>query len=116
MQFEPPSFAPAPRHSPALAHTAARYRANRAVKLRVGTGRSKRRADLLRRDMGFFKKNGLDVEVVKLRSGTTTWRIIAGDLQCGVANVLSLGAAHQRNVPLVMIGPAPSTTATRRRR
>jgi NitT/TauT family transport system substrate-binding protein len=44
--------------------------------------------------------------VVKLRSGTTTMAaIIAGDLQCGVANVLSLGAAHQRNVPLVMFAP-----------
>jgi NitT/TauT family transport system substrate-binding protein len=77
------------------------------VKLRVGTGTVEANAQIFyAADMGFFKKNGLDVEVVKLRSGTTTMAaIIAGDLQCGVANVLSLGAAHQRNVPLVMIAP-----------
>ncbi|HEY5348329.1 MAG TPA: ABC transporter substrate-binding protein [Candidatus Lustribacter sp.] len=77
------------------------------VKLRVGTGTVEANAQIFyAADMGFFKKNGLDVEVVKLRSGTTTMAaIVAGDLQCGVANVLSLGAAHERNVPLVMIAP-----------
>jgi NitT/TauT family transport system substrate-binding protein len=77
------------------------------VKLRVGTGTVEANAQIFyAADMGFFKKNGLDVEVVKLRSGTTTMAAIAsGDLQCGVANVLSLGAAHLRNVPLVMIAP-----------
>jgi NitT/TauT family transport system substrate-binding protein len=77
------------------------------VKLRVGTGTVEANAQIFyAADMGFFKKNGLDVEVVKLRSGTTTMAaIISGDLQCGVANVLSLGAAHQRSVPLVMIAP-----------
>ena len=75
------------------------------VHLRVGTGTVEANAQLFYAvDMGFTKKNGLDVEVVKLRSGTTTMAAIAaGDLQCGVANTLSLGAAHQRNVPLVLI-------------
>lgn len=75
--------------------------------LRIGTGTVEANAQIFyAADMGFFKKNGLDVEVVKLRSGTTTMAaIVAGDLQCGVANVLSLGAAHQRSVPLVMIAP-----------
>ena len=90
-----------------------------AVALRVGTGTVEANAQIFyAADMGFFKKNGLDVEVVKLRSGTTTMAaIVAGDLQCGVANVLSLGAAHQRGVPLVMTAPgayydgnAPTTT------
>jgi NitT/TauT family transport system substrate-binding protein len=76
------------------------------IHLRVGTGSVEANAQCFyAADMGFFKKNGLDVEVVKLRSGTTTMAaIVAGDLQCGVANTLSLGAAHQRNVPLIMIG------------
>jgi ABC-type nitrate/sulfonate/bicarbonate transport system substrate-binding protein len=65
------------------------------VALRIGTGTVEANAQIFyAADMGFFKKNGLDVEVVKLRSGTTTMAaIVAGDLQCGVANVLSLGAA-----------------------
>jgi NitT/TauT family transport system substrate-binding protein len=77
------------------------------IHLRVGTGSVEANAQIFyAKDMGFFDKNGLDVEVVKLRSGTTTMAaIIAGDLQCGVANTLSLGAAHIRNVPLVMIAP-----------
>lgn len=77
------------------------------VHLRVGTGTVEANAQIFyAADMGFFKKNGLDVDVVKLRSGTTTMAaIVGGDLQCGVANVLSLGAAHQRNVPLVMFAP-----------
>jgi NitT/TauT family transport system substrate-binding protein len=88
-------------------------------RLRIGTGSVEANAQIFyAADMGFFKKNGLDVEVVKLRSGTTIMAaIVAGDLQCGVSNVLSLGAAHQRNVPLVMFAPgayydgnAPTTT------
>jgi NitT/TauT family transport system substrate-binding protein len=75
--------------------------------LRVGTGTVEANAQIFyAADNGFFKKNGLDIEVVKLRSGTTTMAaIVAGDLQCGVANVLSLGAAHQRTVPLIMFAP-----------
>jgi NitT/TauT family transport system substrate-binding protein len=90
----------------ALAPVAARAQAAPA-KLRVGTGTVEANAQIFyAADMGFFKKNNLDIEVVKLRSGTTTMAaIVAGDLQCGVANVLSLGAAHQRNVPLVIIAP-----------
>lgn len=77
------------------------------IKLRVGTGTVEADAQIFyAQDMGFFKKNGLDIEIVKLRSGTTTMAAIAaGDLQCGIANVMSLGAAHLRNVPLVLIAP-----------
>jgi NitT/TauT family transport system substrate-binding protein len=92
----------------ALAFSPLAVRAQSApVALRVGTGTVEANAQIFyAADMGFFKKNGLDVDVVKLRSGTTTMAaIVAGDLQCGVANVLSLGAAHQRGVPLVMTAP-----------
>ena len=75
--------------------------------LRIGTGTVEANAQAFyAADMGFFKKNGFDAEIVKLRSGTTTMAaIVAGDLQCGVANVMSLGAAHLRGVPLVIIAP-----------
>jgi NitT/TauT family transport system substrate-binding protein len=95
-----------------LALAPLRARAQSApVHLRVGTGTVEANAQIFyAADMGFFKKSGLDVEVVKLRSGTTTMAaIISGDLQCGIANVLSLGAAHQRNVPLVMFAPGAYT-------
>ena len=99
------------------------------VHLRCGVGTVEANAQAFyAADMGYFKKNGLDIDIVKLRSGTTTMAaIVAGDLQVGVANVMSLGAARQRNVPLVLIAPgayydgalattvlvvAPTSTAT----
>ena len=49
------------------------------VKLRVGTGTVEANAQIFyAADMGFFKKNNLDIEVVKLRSGTTTMAASAG--------------------------------------
>jgi NitT/TauT family transport system substrate-binding protein len=95
-----------------LALAPLRVRAQAApIHLRVGTGTVEANAQIFyAADMGFFKKNGLDVDIVKLRSGTTTMAaIVSGDLQCGIANVLSLGAAHQRNVPLVMFAPGAYT-------
>ena len=88
-----------------------------AVHLRCGVGTVEANAQAFyAADMGYFKKNGLDVDIVKLRSGTTTMAaIVAGDLQCGVANVLSLGVARQRGIPLVLIAPGAyydSTVAT----
>ena len=57
-------------------------------------------------EMGFFKKAGLNAEVHQLRSGTTiAAAIVAGDLQVGVSNVVSLASAHQRGVPFVLIAP-----------
>jgi NitT/TauT family transport system substrate-binding protein len=96
----------------ALAPVAARAQAA-PVKLRVGTGTVEADAQIFyAADMGFFKKNNLDVEIVKLRSGTTTMAAIAaGDLQCGIANVMSLGGAHQRNVPITLIAPGAYSDA-----
>ena len=77
----------------AFAPIAARAQSD-PLHLRVGTGSVEANAQIFyAADMGFFKKNGLDVDVQKLRSGTTTMAaIVGGDLQCGVANVLSLVA------------------------
>src|SRR6185312_9327328 len=57
-------------------------------------------------DAGFFKQAGVNVEIQQMRAGTAIAAAIAGgSLQAGVSNVVSLGAAHQRGIPFVIIAP-----------
>lgn len=57
-------------------------------------------------EMGYFKKNGLSVDIRILRAGSTTAAaVIGGDLQGGIANVVTLGQARLRNVPFVIFAP-----------
>ena len=91
----------------ALAPVALRAQSD-PLHLRVGTGSVEANAQIFyAADMGFFKKNGLDVDVQKLRSENDDDGRHRRRRHCTtrVANVLSLGAAHQRNVPLVMFAP-----------
>jgi NitT/TauT family transport system substrate-binding protein len=76
--------------------------------LRIGTGTVEANAEVyFAQELGLFKKAGLDVTIVPLRSGTTiAAAMLAGDLQYGVSNVLSLAVAHLRDVPFVIIAPA----------
>jgi NitT/TauT family transport system substrate-binding protein len=76
--------------------------------LRVGTGAVEANAQIFyAQDQGFFKKAGLNVDIHINRAGSTTAAaVIGGDLQAGVANVVSLGQARLRSVPFVIIAPA----------
>ncbi|HXF34359.1 MAG TPA: ABC transporter substrate-binding protein [Candidatus Acidoferrales bacterium] len=57
-------------------------------------------------DAGFFKQARVNVEIQQMRAGTAIAAAIAGgSLQAGVSNVVSLGAAHQRGIPFVIIAP-----------
>ena len=75
--------------------------------LRLGVGMVEANAQgYYAADMGFFKQAGLNVTIQQMRSGTAISAALAGgDLQVGVSNVVSLGAAHQRGVPFVIIAP-----------
>jgi NitT/TauT family transport system substrate-binding protein len=79
--------------------------AQNVTSIRLGAGKVEANAQAYYADaQGFFKKVGLDVQVVTLRSGTTiAAAIIGGDLQCGVSNLVSLGAAHAKGLPFVLI-------------
>jgi NitT/TauT family transport system substrate-binding protein len=79
--------------------------AQTAMTIRVGAGTVEANAQAYYADaQGFFKKVGLNAEVQQLRSGTTiAAAIVGGDLACGVSNVVSLGAAHAKGVPFVII-------------
>lgn len=57
-------------------------------------------------DQGFFKKNGLDAELTLLRSGNPVMEgIVAGQLQAGSGNSVSLGSAILRQIPFVVTAP-----------
>ena len=77
------------------------------VTIRVGSGTVEPNAQVFYAlDQGFFKKNGLDAQLTILRSGGVTMEAIAaGQLDVGVANTVSLGAALLRKIPFVIIAP-----------
>lgn len=77
------------------------------VELKLGAAAVEANAQIYyAQDEGFFKKAGLNVAITILRSGTTTMAaVIGGDLQGGIANLVSLGSAHVRGVPFVIFAP-----------
>lgn len=55
-------------------------------------------------DKGIFTQNGLDVDITSLQSGQRIIEaLIAGELDAGIANVVSTMSAHARGVPLISI-------------
>jgi len=57
--------------------------------------------------LGFFKNNGLDVEITALTNGpAVTAAVIGGSADIGQSNVVSLAQAHERGIPVVIIAGA----------
>jgi NitT/TauT family transport system substrate-binding protein len=55
-------------------------------------------------ELGLFKAHGLNAEVRVLQSAASmATAVISGDLHIGCSNVLSVGQAHARNIPFVII-------------
>src|SRR5215469_7415768 len=81
--------------------------AQAGIPLKLGVGMVEANAQgYYGQDMGFFKDAGLSVDLQQLRAGTAiAAAIVGGSLQVGVSNVVSLGAAHQRGIPFVIIAP-----------
>lgn len=75
--------------------------------VKIGSGNVEPNAQVFyAEEMGFFKKAGLNTELSILRSGSVTMTALAaGDLQCGVSNTVSIGAARSRSIPFVLIAP-----------
>lgn len=62
---------------------------------------------LYAQDLGFFKKAGLDVNVMVLSAGPAVAAAVAGgSVDIGQANIVSLANAHAHGVPFVAIAPA----------
>ena len=66
------------------------------------------------KEMGFFERQGLDVEITTMSSGPTIAAAVAGGaLDIGVANVATVAQARARGLPMRFIAPSsvadPST-------
>lgn len=77
------------------------------VDVRVGSGNVEPNAQVFYAiDQGFFTKNGIDAHLTILRSGGVTMEaIVAGQLDAGVGNTVSLGSAIVRKLPFINIAP-----------
>ena len=59
------------------------------------------------KELGFFKKNGLDVTITTMSSGPAIAAAVAGgSLDIGVANVATVAQARLRGLPLRYIAPS----------
>jgi NitT/TauT family transport system substrate-binding protein len=57
--------------------------------------------------MGFFKNNGLNVEITGLTSGAAvTAAVVGGAADIGQSNAVSISQAHERGIPVVIIAGA----------
>ena len=58
-------------------------------------------------ERGFFKDNGINASVQTLPNGSTIVQaVLGGDLDVGMANIVTVAAAVTRGIPLFMIAPA----------
>jgi NitT/TauT family transport system substrate-binding protein len=83
-------------------------RAQTPVKMRVGIGFIESHAQgYYAADMGFFRRNGLDVELHQLQLGAVVAEGVAsGELEAGQANLFSILAGRQHGIPFVIIAPS----------
>jgi NitT/TauT family transport system substrate-binding protein len=64
-------------------------------------------------DKEFFKKQGLDVEIVTTSNGpATAAAIVSGSLDIGSGNALSIAQAHDRGVNFVFVAPSGGYTGS----
>ena len=57
-------------------------------------------------DAGFFKKVGLDTELVSVANGAVAAAsIVSGNLEFGCINIVALSSARERGVPFVWVAP-----------
>jgi NitT/TauT family transport system substrate-binding protein len=58
-------------------------------------------------DQGIYRNNGIDAQLTTLPNGATIVQaVVGGDLDVGLANIVTLAAAVAKGIPLVMIAPA----------
>lgn len=58
-------------------------------------------------DQGIYRNSGVDVQLSTLPNGSTIVQsVLGGDLDVGLANIVTVAAAVAKGIPLVMIAPA----------
>jgi NitT/TauT family transport system substrate-binding protein len=67
------------------------------------------------KDMGFFAKAGLDVELQSLQSGSAVAGAVAANaVDIGFSSLVPLAVAHAKNIPFVIVAPGVVWTAAGR--
>jgi NitT/TauT family transport system substrate-binding protein len=92
----------------ALATPPAPAQSQSLTKLRVATTPIDIGAEVLwARDLGLFKKAGLDVDVQLIGNGAAIASAISGGaLDIAQGNLVTLATAHERGLPFVLVAPA----------
>jgi NitT/TauT family transport system substrate-binding protein len=63
------------------------------------------------KDMGFFAKAGLNVEIQDIQSGSAVASAVASNaIDVGFASLVPLAIAHNKKIPFVLIAPGPVWT------
>jgi NitT/TauT family transport system substrate-binding protein len=58
-------------------------------------------------DQGIYRNNGIDAQLSTLPNGSTIVQsVLGGDLDVGLANIVTVAAAVAKGIPLLMIAPA----------
>jgi NitT/TauT family transport system substrate-binding protein len=58
-------------------------------------------------DQGIYRSNGIDAQLSTLPNGSTIVQsVLGGDLDVGLANIVTVAAAVAKGIPLLMIAPA----------
>jgi len=69
---------------------------------------------LYARDMGFFTKAGINVELQSIAFGAAIATAVASNaVDIGLATITTLAIAHSKNIPFVIISPAAEFIASR---
>lgn len=67
------------------------------------------------KDMGFFAKQGLDVDMISIQSGSAVAAAVAGGAaDVGFASLVPLAIAHTKNVPFVLVAAGAMWTQAAR--
>jgi ABC-type nitrate/sulfonate/bicarbonate transport system substrate-binding protein len=100
-----------------FASTSTALRAQTADVLHVGCGGTEFDAEAYyAQELGLFKKNGLMVEIQRLRGGPDVQAAVAGgSFQIGDTNILSLAAAKQHGQSITVIAPGAQYAAASER-
>jgi NitT/TauT family transport system substrate-binding protein len=82
-------------------------RAQTLAPLRVATTPIENGAEVYyAKDMGFFAKAGLDVDIQGIQSGSAVaGAVVSNAVDVGFASLVPLAIAHSKNIPFVLIAP-----------
>jgi NitT/TauT family transport system substrate-binding protein len=86
------------------------------VKVRVATIPLENSAQAFyAKEMGFFAKEGLDVEMTSIQSGSAVAAaVVSNAVDVGFASIIPLAIAHNKNIPFVLIAPGAEWTQAAR--